>query len=358
MKKLKLAILKNEVEDDHELWVEACRERSDSIDWEVVDLTRADWLEEVTRGEFDGLLAIPPSETNAFKQLYDERIFILHSVCGLPVYPSMDEIRIFENKKFLAYWLSANGIPHPATQVFYFKNEALDFVSSSSLPLVGKTNIGASGRGVHILKTREAAARYVRQTFSSKGAPRSTGPNFKKKGLLQRAIKKLQQPGAFLARLKYYRYQQSEVQKSFVILQEFVPHEFEWRVVRIGDSFFAHKKMKIGEKASGTLVKGYENPPLSLFDFVKKITDELQLRSQAVDLFETADGRYLVNEMQCIFGQSDPYQMLVDGTPGRYRFSAGHWHFEPGDFNRFESFLLRLDDFTGILLRHPTGIEA
>ena len=357
MKKRKLAILKNEVQDDHALWIEACRERSDAIEWEVIDLTCNDWLERVTQGDFDGLLAIPPSETNLFKQLYDERVFILNSVCGLPVYPSMEEVRIFENKKFLAYWLAANDIPHPATQVFYFKNEALGFVSKSPLPLVGKTNIGASGRGVYVLKSRQAAESYVRQTFSEKGAPRSIGPNFKKKGLLSRALKKLRQPGEFLARLQHYRYQQSEVQKNYVILQEFVPHEFEWRVVRIGESFFAHKKMKIGDKASGTLVKGYEKPPLALFDFVKKITDKHGFRSQAVDLFETADGRYLVNEMQCIFGQSDPYQMLVDGVPGRYIFQNGKWQFEPGDFNRHESFLLRLDDFLNILIKHqPTSL--
>jgi hypothetical protein len=53
--------------------------------------------------------------------------------------------------------------------------------------------------------------------------------------------------------------------------------------------------------------------------------------------------------MQCIFGQSDPYQMLVNGQPGRYRRIDGNWTFEPGDFNRIESFLLRLEHFIEIL---------
>ncbi|MBK6932905.1 MAG: hypothetical protein IPH12_19360 [Saprospirales bacterium] len=68
-----------------------------------------------------------------------------------------------------------------------------------------------------------------------------------------------------------------------------------------------------------------------------------------MDLFECSDGRYLVNEMQCIFGQSDPYQMLVNGQPGRYRRIDGKWTFEPGDFNRIRSFLLRLEHFIEIL---------
>ncbi len=46
--------------------------------------------------------------------------------------------------------------------------------------------------------------------------------------------------------------------------------------------------------------------------------------------------------MQCMFGQSDPYQMLVDGKMGRYVFDNGQWCFEEGDFNTNESFDLRV----------------
>ena len=104
-----------------------------------------------------------------------------------------------------------------------------------------------------------------------------------------------------------------------------------------------------GEKASGSLIKGYENPPFRLLDFVKEVTDKRGFLSQSVDVFEAADGRYLVNEMQCTFGQSDPYQMLVDGVPGRYRYLNDEWVFEAGDFNRYQSFLLRLEHFIDLL---------
>src|SRR5690606_33952040 len=114
------------------------------------------------------------------------------------------------------------------------------------------------------------------------------------------------------------------------------PHTFEWRCVRIGDSFFAHKKIRKDDKASGSLLKAYEQPPFDLLDFIKEITDRRNFRSQAVDLFTDENGRYLVNEMQCIFGQSDPYQMLINDQPGRYVFRNEEWHFEPGDFNRYE----------------------
>ncbi|HQG56969.1 MAG TPA: hypothetical protein PK496_08180, partial [Bacteroidales bacterium] len=63
---------------------------------------------------------------------------------------------------------------------------------------------------------------------------------------------------------------------------------------------------------------------------------------QAVDIFETPSG-FLINEMQCIFGQSDPYQMMVGGIPGRYVFENGAWKFEAGDFARNQCYNLRVE---------------
>lgn len=349
MRKLKLAILKVEIDKDYQVWETVCREMEELVEFESVEIDRSDWLNHIRKGKFDGLLAMPPGITNVYKNMYDERVNILQSILGLPVYPSMEEIMVYENKKYLSYWLAANNIPHPKTWVFYQQEEALEFVAQAQIPLVGKTNVGASGRGVSILKSNAEALDYVRDTFSGKGAVRSTGPNLQKKGLLLRAVKKLANPRAFMDRLKHYKAEGSEIQKDYVIFQEFIPHDFEWRCVRIGPSFFAHKKMVKGEKASGSLIKGYENPPFALLDFVREVTDKRHFRSQSVDVFESTDGRYLVNEMQCTFGQSDPYQMLVDGVPGRYRYIDREWVFEAGDFNKHRSFLLRLEYFVDSL---------
>ena len=162
---------------------------------------------------------------------------------------------------------------------------------------------------------------------------------------------KLIHPREFRLKILSYRNARSEMQRDFVLLQEHIPHTFEWRCVRIGNSFFAHKKLVRHEKASGSLLKGYDQPPVDLLDFVRQITDLRNFQTQAVDIFATDKGTYLVNEMQCIFGQSDPYQMLINGQPGRYIFDRGQWIFEAGDFNRYESFLLRLETFTANLAR-------
>jgi glutathione synthase/RimK-type ligase-like ATP-grasp enzyme len=342
MKKIKVVILRNEQATDHLLWIQACEAFKDQLEYSIVDITKNSWFESIQSRQFDILLAKPGGLTAPYKQLYDERIYILTTVLGYPVFPSADEIFIYENKRFLSYWLKANHIPHPKTDVFYNHKEAEEFLQMNVFPIVGKTNIGASGSGVRILKNRKEALNYITQTFSGKGAPKRFGPNIIQGDLFKRGINYFVHPEAIIDKLDIYKTKRSDFQKDFVIFQEYIQHNFEWRVVRIGDSFFAHKKIKIGEKASGSLVKGYENPPLDLLNFVKRITDKIEFFSQAIDIFESERG-YLVNEMQCIFGQSDPYQMLVDNKPGRYRFIEDRWLFEQGEFNKNESFNLRVE---------------
>jgi hypothetical protein len=336
-------ILANETPDDHLLWEQVCKSKADILDYKIVNLTENDWLKNIqTYKSVKCLLAKPPGLSANFKQQYDEKLSILKNYGHYNIFPSLEECLIYENKRYLSYWLEANNIPHPDTFVFYHKDEALKTLPKDQLPLVGKVNIGASGSGVSILKTREDVKVYINNAFSGQGIKRRSGPNLEKGGLIRRGLHYVWHPADIAGKLKKYKQVSRDIQKDFVILQEFIPHKFEWRVVRIGDSFFAHKKLISGEKASGSLLKGYENPPFELLNFVKKITDKHQFYSQAVDIFESERG-YLVNEMQCIFGQSDPYQMLVDGKPGRYRFVDNQWLFEEGDFASNQCYDLRLD---------------
>ena len=343
VKKKKAIILRNELEYDHILWERACENYHDQVEYRVVNLTSNNWLEEIQKEPFDILLAKPGGLTAPFKQLYDERIYILVYVLGYRIYPSPLEIFIYENKRFLSSWLKANNIPHPKTEVFYNYEEALNYIRSTPYPIVAKTNIGASGSGVTIISNNNDAQNYIKATFSGKGSPQRTGPNREKGDFMKRGFHYIIHPSGIAKKFNIYKTKAANRQKDFVIFQEYIPHEFEWRVVRIGDSFFAHKKLKSGEKSSGSLLKNYDNPPLEVLDFVRQITDNQKFCSQAIDIFESSRG-YLVNEMQCIFGQSDPYQMLIDGIPGRYRnLNNNKWTFEKGDFAKNACYNLRLE---------------
>lgn len=351
VKKIKTVILRNELDNDHNLWIKACDDFKDQVEYRVINLTASDWLEQIQKEVFDILLAKPGGFTAPYKMLYDERIYILGLALGHKIFPSPLEIFIYENKRFLSYWLKANNISHPETWVFYDCIEAINFAGRKKYPFVAKANIGASGSGVIVLHNNSEAGKYINDTFSGKGAHRRSGPNLDKGGLFKRGFHYVLHPEDIQTKLNIYKTVRSDIQSDFVIFQEYIVHDYEWRVVRIGDSFFAHKKLNIGEKASGTLLKSYDNPPYDLFDFVKGITDKHKFYSQAVDVFESDRG-YLVNEIQCIFGQSDPYQMLFDGIPGRYRYLNDHWTFEEGDFAKNACYNLRLEFVISMILNY------
>jgi glutathione synthase/RimK-type ligase-like ATP-grasp enzyme len=339
--KIKIAILKNEDPDSHKKWELSCRKRD--LDFQIIDLTKSDWFELITDGEYDIALLQSPGLTKRFKILYNERVLILKEELGMKIFPTYKEILLHENKIFLSYWLKSKGLPHPDTKVFYHKTEALHFIRDCRLPVVFKTTIGASGRGVQIIYKRQDAIRYLDYAFSERGVRRDMSPNIRMGKILKRIYYYLKTPKGIENKIRKINYIKSDPDSGYVIVQDFIPHEFEWRCVRIGDSFFAHKKSVLKGKASGSLKKEYITPPFELFDFIKDFTDKNNIRFVAVDLFESGTGKYLINEIQCFFGQSDPYQMLVDGIPGRYIYANNAWQFEPGDFNSNESYDLRLE---------------
>ena len=345
-----VAILKNETAFDHKPWVKSCDNNTLIESYDVIDCTVSNWLSLVCKKRYDLVLLRPPGRLEIYKRLYDERVYIIAGVLGKRVYPSMDEVFVYENKRFLRDWLNANEIPHPDTFVFYDLRDTLDFLNTQTdYPIVAKTNIGASGNGVVILKKKEDSIRYAKNAFS-KGIKTKSGPKLLKGSVIEKFKKAILHKGFFRQRLNDYSASYGQRQKGFIILQRFVPHAYEWRCVRIGDSFFAHKKIAVNNMSSGHLIKSYDAVPISLLDFIRKITEKTKLSSVAIDCFET-DKEYLVNEIQCFFGESDPYQMLVDGKPGRYRFISNEWIFEEGMFNTNLSYDLRLEHALSMIER-------
>jgi glutathione synthase/RimK-type ligase-like ATP-grasp enzyme len=351
------AILRNENEQDHLDWIKACEQMKNQVRYKVIDITRYDWLENSLAEEFDMLLARPPGAVSFFKQLYDERIYILNHVLGKKIYPTYEEILIYENKRMLSYWLNANQIPHPRTRIFYHKDEAVDFSRQCRLPMVAKTAIGASGTGVRILRKQRDVEEYIDTAFSNRGITRKWGPNVRKGDFGKRTLNRLKNIPGFVKYMKNKRASSIfDPQRWFVIFQEYIKCDFEWRCVRIGDSFFGHKKLATrGEIISGTSEVSWEAPSERLLNFVKEVTDRQDFLSQAIDIFEPEPGKFLVNEMQCFWGSKNPHQMIIDGKPGRYIPGDSEWIFEPGNFNINNSYDLRLNHVIEILNNKKQG---
>jgi glutathione synthase/RimK-type ligase-like ATP-grasp enzyme len=343
--KLKLLILKNQNNEDHLLWIKACEEFKNIVTFKVVDFTRNDWLEVIQNNNFDWILTRAPGNSSLFKQLYDERLYIISEVLNIPIYPTYDENLIYENKRLLSYWLKAKNIKHPTTFVFYDKEEAYNFAEETRFPIVAKTNIGASGSGVKIINSKHELKGYIAQAFTGKGIRRRWWPNTTKKNLLLRAVNKMKDPKESV---KYYsdkyKFSKRDNQKYFILLQEFIEFDSEWRCVIVGDSYFGHKKAKLGALTSGGGGIIWDYPSEKLLNFLKTVKESCNLAASSLDVIETSTNEFYVIEIQSFFGYIDPKnQMYKDNIPGRFVYEGKKWIFEEGVFNRNNSYNLRLE---------------
>ena len=312
--------------ESYELYIRACQELG--VPFEIIDVIGSKWLGNIVASNCAAYLVRPTPYYVAWKQMYDEKLYHMVNSLGKIIYPRYHDLLLYENKRHMAYAMQIAGIPMATTNIFYNLEEAIEYLDKASFPVVFKTQIGAQGRGVKILRSRAAAKLLVTRAFYV-GVFRHVRTNLK--GLL----------GKRTCSIPYYF---SEPEYRVVLLQEYLPNVVEWRMIRIGKSYFGHQKLKKGQFHSGSSLVGWYDPPERLLRFTKNVCDSIGTDSMCVDLFETPTGEYKVNELQAVFGSYDPSQMYINGIPGRYLYlpAEDRWIFEEGYFNRNGSCNLRV----------------
>lgn len=311
-------------------YVLACQELN--VDYEIIDILSADWLDNLKNAEVDGFLSRPPCDLQELKTIYDERLFFIYKYLQKPLYPNFESLYIYENKRNMASFLDYFNIPHAKTWVFIDKQEAVEHLKKMKYPIVLKSNIGWGGFAVRIVRSYHSAYLKAQKIFGLKNGWVCAGlsPIKYKYGL------------PFIVN--------GAAQKHYMIVQEYHKIKWEWRILKIGNSYFGHQKLLKGEKASGSGLVGWVDPPKELLYLVKDICEKGHFEVMDVDVLETCDSQFLVNELQAIFGSVLPYQMRVNDVPGRYIYSDEKgFVFEMGEFNRLNSKLLFVEDFVARL---------
>lgn len=337
---MRIAILSDNKPVSSSRWESACKRME--LTYSVINILRSDWLAKLMLFDPTFCVCRPPGDLLQNKRVFDEKLYYLEKYTRYKVFPGYDESVVYENKASLAYFLEVNNIPGPKTFVSYSLTESNEFVNRTVYPIVAKTFLGAAGSGVRIIRSKTEARNYVRVAFH-KGIKRRYGPN-RKTGSPQKWISKaFKSPSYFFQKLSEYKERNNDVQKGAVLFQEFIPHDFEWRCVKIGESYFAYKKIRIGLKASGSKKFDYGAPPEVLLDFTRNLCLKFGFNFMAIDLFFNSQGIF-VNELQTIFGHKNPYICKVNEKPGRFLYQDSSWIFEEGDFNTNESYDLRLSE--------------
>lgn len=315
---------------NEEYYIASCEELG--IPYKIIDIWSSSWIEQIRESGCRGFLVRPPCDFQERKTGYDERLWFLSSYMGYPIYPTYDECLLYENKRAVAYWLALQGFPGIPTKIFYRKDEALEYFKSAVYPLIIKSNVGSAASGVKVLKSFPEARKYLNGAFGLFSQHFATGwwPDFKFRG-------KITLP------------QISASQRHYLLVQPFFNIKWEWRVTKIGNSYFGKQKLLKGKFASGSKLFGWIPPPREVLDLVRNICERGNFSSMAVDILETVEGKYYVNELQSLFGSYHSAQLFVDGKPGRYLWNGSGYEFQEGHFNRHGSCLLRVEHFLKML---------
>lgn len=316
--------------------VKACK--SLGVDCEVVDVTSAEWIKNVQQSDADGFFCPSNCVSQELKTIQDERYYFVSQVMRRPIFPDYTGLYIHESKRNMAAWLEINGFPHATTRTFTDRKEALDYLEICSFPIVTKSNVGAGASKVVVVKDKAQARKMIKKCLTdSRFAFRCPGWAYKMKFHHK-----------FLPRVKDLRNRQ----KDYFIIQDFVKDVMcEWRILKIGDSYFGHQKLLKDGFASGSGLVGWVAPPKVLLNMVKELCEKGGFGCMDVDIFETKDGKYSINELQASFGSYLDYQMCIDGHHGRYVYRDGDFVFEEGDFNVFGSNKLKIKYFVDLLER-------
>lgn len=307
----------------------ACEELG--VEYEIIDLISDNWINNIRKSNCDGYLVRPNFQKQVWKDMDDEKLFFIEKILNKKIYPNFLECFIYENKKNMSYWLEINNIKHPKTHVFYKKEEAIKFFETAKYPLVFKPNIGSAANGILFLNNSKQAKKLTKRIF--------TKLKFVNFGYTK-WIK---------TRYGFCYPQMDDKQYNFMIVQEKLDVKCEWRMIKIGESYFGHQKLEKNGFHSGSGLVGWVKPPIELLNMTKKICELGKFSSMDIDIFETRTGEYYVNELQTIFGSYNQSQMYINDIPGRFRNIDGEWIFEKGYFNKNASCNLRVEDFVNQL---------
>jgi hypothetical protein len=312
-------------------YIGACRALN--IPYKVLDISGPDWMEVIEHSGCHAFLVRPSGELGAWNQMFDERLRIVSNELGKTIFPSYDEMWFCENKRRMHYWLGANDIPHPRTWVYYDRHEAMAFADATPLPIVLKADLGSGVQGIQMFQERGKLIRWVNRFFRKRLANRGGDVR--------------------------------DRQWGSVMFQAYLPSLTEWRMIRIGKSYMGYQKVKRADSANRTKQFNAVCPPEALLEFVRDVTGRGGFKSMTVDVFETAEGRYLVNELQTTFDlHVEDGLSMKEGKPGRFLFddATRTWCFEEGLFCQNELCNLRvmtlLEQLDSALRGHNNPAES
>lgn len=284
----------------------------------------------------------------AHQRLYARRLlYALAEGLGMAVYPALADTWYFEDKIAQQCFFSAAGIPVPRTEVFWDRQQAMQFCDTARYPFVLKLAGGIQASNVRLVRHRDEALFYVEQLFGpgvvSLGyRPASRGRQWLRRLRSASEIIRGRHPGSPTL--------DAELQHGYFYVQEFLPdNACNIRVTIIGKRAFVFRMLNRPGDFRASLIDGSMDwdPDKVGEDAVRlawRAVHRLGAPAAAADIIYRGPQPVLV-ELTLNFAswavRDCPGHWTLEGEPDAGKPTWTEGHMEPADAI-FEDFLPRI----------------
>jgi glutathione synthase/RimK-type ligase-like ATP-grasp enzyme len=245
-------------------------------------------------------------------------------------FPNQSTSWHFDDKIKQYFLLSSIGSPVVPTNVYFSKQQAVEFANRTEYPIIAKLTKGASSSNVIMLKNRRQALRHISKAFSSKGISATYFGShlqiIKTLNLNPRAILVF-----YLKKIRRLLYSIDDAywqkHKNYVLFQEFLPgNEYDTRVTTVGQRVHAFRRFvrKNDFRASGgeTWDINPEQIDSRMLRIALEISKKMNFQTMAYDFIYDRKHEPKIVEISNLYGQ-----------PGYPDFLNGYWD---NNLNRVE----------------------
>lgn len=241
------------IRDPRLRWGKALAETARRRGWNATEITACEGLK--------GFGFIRPHANPEI--LKRDRILARDMAKSLTMITDLRQVEVYDDKRaqhrLWAKWM-------PETWVFENEDDALAFAESAGLPLISKADVGASSLNVRYLETRAALISHIKAVFGS--------------GL---SVNHCAGDG--------YR----SLQKGYVLLQRFIPHDVTYRVNAVGSQravFFRSCYPDRPLAQTGNVRPAYtlDDVPEGLLEFANAFYREAETKWCALDILRDGEG--------------------------------------------------------------------
>ncbi|MEW6506968.1 MAG: hypothetical protein AB1432_04390 [Bacteroidota bacterium] len=227
----------------------------------------------------------------------------------------------YDDKIKQTYLLKENGFPICQSFIFYHKKQAIDWVNSTSYPVVFKLKNGAGSLSVYIIDSKRKARSLLNRMFGSGILQTDVSFRYLAK-TLNFDLQKIFRFYAINFRNRYYKPEKQNIwlrHKNYVYFQKFLPdNQWDTRVTTAGNRAHAFRRFnrKNDFRASGSNIWDINpaNIDIRMVRIALDISKYLGFQAMAYDFLYDENKEPKIVEMSYLYGGA-----------GHPDFMNGYW---------------------------------